>query len=76
MTGSWRFRSASPQMVKPLNMAPPVPLFLTHVGGALQGITGPQYVVSSDGQRFLMNTVNDEATTSPITVILNRKSKP
>ena len=31
-----------------------------------------QYMVASDGQRFLMNTVTEEAT-SPITVILNWK---
>jgi hypothetical protein len=30
-----------------------------------------QYVVSSDGKRFLMSTVSEEASTSPITVILN-----
>jgi hypothetical protein len=31
---------------------------------------GPQYIVSQDGQRFLMNTVTDEAA-APITLILN-----
>jgi hypothetical protein len=31
-------------------------------------------MVSSDGQRFLMNTVMDEAT-SPIVVLLNWKTK-
>ena len=50
----------------------PVPLFLTDVGGALQGIDRQQYMVSPDGQRFLMNTVVEEAA-SPITVILNWK---
>ena len=54
----------------------PVPLFTTHVGGALKGITGAQYMVAKDGQRFLMNSVKDEATTAPITVILNRKIAP
>ena len=32
-----------------------------------------QYVVSPDGQRFLINTLTKEATTSPITLILNWK---
>ena len=54
----------------------PVPLFATHVGGAVQGINRQQYMVSPDGQRFLMNTVTQEASTSPITVILNWKPKP
>jgi hypothetical protein len=35
-----------------------------------------QYDVSSDGQRFLMNTVTDEEAAAPITVILNWKAKP
>ena len=36
----------------------------------------PQYVVAPDGQRFLMNTVVEDANTSPITVVLNWKVKP
>jgi serine/threonine-protein kinase len=48
-----------------------VPLFATHVGGALQPESGPLYMVSPDGQRFLMNALQQEASTSPITVILN-----
>jgi len=51
----------------------PVPLFVTRVGGALQGNNRQQYMVSPDGQRFLMNNVAEEANTSPITVILNWK---
>jgi len=53
----------------------PVPLFPTHVGGAVPPLGRQQYVVSDNGQRFLMNTVSDEAT-RPITVILNWKPKP
>jgi Tol biopolymer transport system component/predicted Ser/Thr protein kinase len=47
-----------------------VPLFATRVGGFLQGINRQQYVVSPDGQRFLMNTVMEEPA-SPITLMLN-----
>ena len=47
-----------------------VPLFATRVGGAVQINFSQQYMVSPDGERFLMNTVTDEAA-SPITVILN-----
>ena len=54
----------------------PVPLFATRVGGAVQTPWKQQYMVSADGQRFLMNTVTEEASTSPITLILNSKPKP
>jgi Tol biopolymer transport system component len=47
----------------------PVPLFATRVRGMPVGQT--QYAVSSDGQRFLMNTLIEEVVTSPITMILN-----
>ena len=53
----------------------PVPLFATHVGGAISLPFRQQYEVSPDGQRFLMNTIIEEAA-SPITVILNWKPKP
>jgi serine/threonine protein kinase len=53
---------------------PPVPLFATRIGGAIQGTARQQYDVSADGQRFLMNTVT-EAATPPITVILNSRLK-
>jgi len=44
-------------------------LFQARVG-AVQDIGLPHYVVSTDGQRFLVDTVVEE-TTAPITVILN-----
>jgi serine/threonine protein kinase len=56
--------------------ATPVPLFATRVGGAVQGINRQQYMVSADGQRFLMNTLVEQASTSPIMVILNWTPKP
>jgi dipeptidyl aminopeptidase/acylaminoacyl peptidase len=71
-------------MAIPLRFAPdgqaveagaPVPLFVTRVGGAVRGRYTHQYMVSPDGQRFLMNTVTEQAT-SPITVILNWKARP
>jgi eukaryotic-like serine/threonine-protein kinase len=51
-------------------VADAVPLFDTHVGGALQSNYMQQYMVSPDGARFLMNTVVEE-TTMPITILLN-----
>jgi Tol biopolymer transport system component len=51
----------------------PVPLFATRVGGAVQGVERQQYDVAPDGQRFLMNTLTENTSTSPITLILNWK---
>jgi dipeptidyl aminopeptidase/acylaminoacyl peptidase len=48
----------------------PVPLFTTTVGDAVT-VRRQQYIVSPDGQRFLMNTIRDQATASPITVVHN-----
>jgi hypothetical protein len=49
---------------------------VTRVGGWTDVQKGPQYLVSPDGLRFLMNTLAGEVITSPITVILNWKPKP
>ena len=53
-----------------------VALFPTQVGGALQAISGQQYFVAPDGQRFLMNTLLEGAPVAPITLILNWKPQP
>lgn len=37
----------------------PVALFATRIGGAVQGFDKQEYIVSHDGQRFLMNTITD-----------------
>jgi hypothetical protein len=44
------------------------PLFATRVI-AFAGLY--EYAVSADGQRFLVNTAPEQATSSPITVVLN-----
>jgi Tol biopolymer transport system component len=56
---------------KTIEPGAPVPLFATHIGGAYSDTSRPQYVVSRDGQRFLMNTVIEESAASSLTVILN-----
>jgi len=57
-----------------IDVSTPVPLFRPRiVGGAVQSVNRQQYDVSSDGQRFLVNTTTKEATPSPITLILNWK---
>ena len=59
-----------------LDPGAPVPLFATHVGSVAQGIARPQFAVSADGQRFLMNNLSEDANLSPITVILNWARRP
>lgn len=50
----------------------PVPLFLTRTAGGPVAIPQKQqYAVSADGKRFLVNSLTDEATSSPITLVLN-----
>ena len=60
-----------------LDTGTPVPLFRTHLSSSAY-VANPkqQYVVSRDGQRFLMVISPEDATPSPITVILNWKPKP
>jgi hypothetical protein len=58
---------------KTFDSGTPIPLFAAHIGGVGQQ-NRQQYIVSADGQRFLMNTVTNEAP-SPITLILNWKAK-
>ena len=53
----------------------PVPLFFAHVGSALQGAARQQYMTASDGQRFLVNTVVEQAP-APLTIILNWTGAP
>jgi dipeptidyl aminopeptidase/acylaminoacyl peptidase len=52
-------------------LSAPVPLFKTRTV-PLSAIARQQYVVSPDGQRFLIDT-RDEASAAPITLILNWK---
>ena len=61
---------------KAVDLGTPVPLFATRVGGAVSGLDRQQYVVSPDGQRFLMSVVAEDVNPSPITVILNWKPTP
>jgi Tol biopolymer transport system component len=59
-----------------VELGTPAGLFATNVGSTAINTNRQQYVVSPDGQSFVMNSVVGEATTSPITVILNWKPKP
>ena len=57
-----------------LEAGAPVPLFATRIGGAAPGMNKQDYVVSHDGQRFLVDVPEDLA--SPIAVVSNWKVKP
>jgi eukaryotic-like serine/threonine-protein kinase len=59
-----------------VDVGTPTPLFPTHVGGAVSGLDRQQYVVSPDGQRFLMSVVPEDANPSPINVILDWQPRP
>jgi Tol biopolymer transport system component len=51
---------------------PPVVLFATHVGNPVS-VFRQQYSVSSDGRRFLFNTLANDDRVPPITIIQNWK---
>ena len=52
----------------------PIPLFKTRVG-ILVNLTAAAYVVSADGQRFLMNTVVQDPASTPLRVIVNWRAQ-
>ena len=52
----------------------PVPLFMTQIGGAITAVSRQQYLVSPDGQRFLMNVISGQESTQPITLVLNARA--
>jgi hypothetical protein len=54
----------------------PLPLFVARVGRLLNPGPGAEYIVSADGQRFLMNTLAQEANSNPIRLVVNWKGRP
>jgi len=57
-------------------LAAPVPLFAGQVGTVPSGVAGAQYVVSRDGQRFLVNVFSHDERQTPIRWILNWQPRP
>ena len=58
------------------NLSPGLPQELFDVSvPAAESPFGGNYVVSADGERFLVNTLNPRAASSPITVVLNGTSE-
>jgi len=69
---------AVPMMVNGATLEPGVPvvLFQTRIwGGGTNAFSRQQYDVASDG-RFLINVTTEDATSAPITLLLNWKAKP
>ena len=64
-----------PRNSGPVEAGTPVPLFVTRLGGAIQAHRGT-VSVSTDGSRFLMNTIVEGPAASPITLILNWRPRP
>lgn len=54
-----------------IEASPPVSLFTPRLGRGVQTSNRQQYIVSADGQEFLMNALVDDATRAPMRVILN-----
>jgi hypothetical protein len=52
----------------------PRPLFDLKLGGLFPGLD--RYAVTGDGKRFLVNTVSDESSALPFTVVLNWTTDP
>jgi hypothetical protein len=50
-------------------------LFATGMGRGVQTSNRQQYMASPDGQRFLMNSIVEEAMRSPITVVLDWRNE-
>ena len=55
----------------PSHRGPPSRLFTTRMLGFMATNTRNQYVVTADGQRFLINQPPDGASGSPLTVVVN-----
>ena len=60
---------------KTVELGTPLGLFATNVGSGALNTNRQQYMVGRDGQSFVMNSVVGEASSSPITIILNWKPK-
>jgi hypothetical protein len=54
---------------------PPVTLFQTHIRQPISSQDVFSYDVTSDGQRFLINTRVDERNAAPLSIILNWASE-
>ena len=62
---------------QPIEVGVAVPLFATKIGHFLASGPQGQYIVSADGQRFLMNTIIRDTRPTPLRLIVNwRPQRP
>ena len=60
----------------PVELGTPQALFPTNVGTTAPNTNRQQYVVSPDGESFVMNSVPEPSATSPLSVVVNWKPRP
>ena len=54
-----------------LHVGSPVPLFPSRIGTGASALSGAQYVVTPDGQRFLVDAFEHDVSLTPLRLILN-----
>ena len=57
-----------------IDVGTPIVLFRTRSGHAAKIGANAEYVVSPDGQRFLMNTIVQNPSPAPIRLVMNWKA--
>ena len=57
-----------------VDVGKPTPLFAARLAGQPRGDSARHYMVSPDGERFLMDTLTEVAL--PLTIILNWQPRP
>ena len=55
----------------PIQVGSPVPLFPSRIGTSTNFVPGAQYVVTADGQRFLVDAFEHDVSLTPLRLILN-----
>ena len=60
----------------PVVLGTPQALFPTNVGTTAPNTNRHQYMVSSDGESFVMNSVPEPSAASPLSIVLNWKPRP
>ena len=54
-----------------IQVGSPVPLFPSRIGTGSNSLSGAQYVVTADGQRFLVDAFEHDVSLTPLRLILN-----
>jgi eukaryotic-like serine/threonine-protein kinase len=75
LSGEGKLMAAAVKTGSNFEAGPPVPLFQTHIRQPISSQDVFSYDVTSDGQRFLINTRVDERNAAPLSIILNWASE-